>query len=355
MMDISLFVTARMGAVNSLKGGNFVQALKGEELALKIAQDQYGPTSLSLVPILEDKGTLEWHLAQYREAEQDFKWALALLERNRGPEDPQLANSLDLLAALYMDLNRLEEARLLVKRSHALREAKASGDSPALARSQELWGRIELGLQDGPQALTLFQAAQKNLGKASKPDPALSISLWGDLAQAYTLQHDLPQAGSCWEKALETAQKYFAADSAQVADGILDLAQFDRNHGPADKSGPLFDSALKIARQFVGTNYDEAALPHMKRLARAYEGTGDLKSALDMWKKIVKTEKTVWGARHPLVALDLEALAEIELQFGQKGGAQADLKESLTILRSFFPEEHPLVLRAKGLSAQISK
>ena len=355
MLDADLFGTVRMGAINSVKAGNFAQALKGEELALKIAQDQYGPISLSLVPILNDKGILEWHLAQYRQAEQDLKWGLALLEKNLGPDDPKLADSLDLLAALYMDQNRLEEAELLENRSIALRRSDAAGDPLALARSQELLGRIGETSQNGGQALALFQASQKSLEKSPKPNPDLSISLWRDLARAYTLNQDFSKAGSCWEKALETTRKDFGAESAQVAEGMLDLAEFDRHHGPADKSGPLYDSALKIAQQFVGTNYDDAALPHMKRLARAQEGTGDDKSALEMWKKIVRTEKTVWGGPHPRVALALENLAKVERELGQKGKAQNDLKDALLILSRFFPTDHPLVLQAKGLLTGLSK
>ncbi|HJT25053.1 MAG TPA: tetratricopeptide repeat protein, partial [bacterium] len=331
------------------------QALKGEELALKVAQDQYGPTSLSLVPILNDKGILEWDLAQYRQAEQDFKWGLALLEKNLGAGDPKLADSLDLLAGLYADLNRLEEARLLEKRSLTLRQEDMAGDAQAIAHSQELLGRIELGLKDSTQALVLFQSAQKSLEKSSNADPILSINLWRDLGRAHILQQDNPQASSCWEKALETAQKNFTPESAQVADAMLDLADFDRNHGAGDKSGPLYESALKIARQFVGTNYDYSALPHLRRLARIYEGMGDNKSAIAIWKKILRTEKAVLGAQHPRVALDLENLAETERSLGQKGKAQADLKESLSILEHFFPADHPLVLQAKGLLSQSSK
>lgn len=355
LMDTSLFVTARIGAMNSVKMGNFAQALKGEELALQIAQDQYGPTSLSLVPILNDKGVLQWSLAQYRDSEEDFKWGLALLEKNLGPDDPKVADSLDLLAALYIDLNRLEEAQLLEKRALALRAGVRPPNLEALSHSQDLLGRIELGLKKDAQAQTLFQEAQKNPEKFSKPDSSFSIDLWRDLAQAYSAEQNFPAAQSCLEKALETAQRNFAANSAEVADGMMALADFYRGHGPTEKSRSLYESALKIVRQFVGTNYDYEALPNMKRLARAYQAVGGTKSSGDFWGKIVQAEKSVFGSQHPRVALDLLQSAEVESALGQKGKAKADLKESLSILEHFFQEDHPLVVQAKGLLEELSK
>ncbi len=355
MMDIGLLETSRIGAVNAAKTGGFAQALRGEEQALKIAQDQFGPTSLSLVPILEDQGVLQWHLARYGEAEETLKWALALREKNLGPDDPQLAGSLDLLAALYGEMNRWEEARPLEKRALALRQAGASGDSRAISNSQELLGRVELALKNTGQALALFQQAQECLEKLSKPDPAASVNLWKDLARTFLARQNLPQAQACLEKALGADRKGFAPDSPQVADGMLDLADFDRGHGPADKSRALDDSALAIAKKFVGTNDDYQALPHMKRLARAYAAIGDGSSAGDLWKKVVQTETAVFGPEHPKVALDLAHLAEVELGLNRKEKAKKDLQKALLILKHSFQEDHPLVLETQGLLEETSE
>jgi len=352
VMDISLFTTFRTGAVNAAKTGSFVQALQGEEQALKVAQDQFGPTSLSLVPILQDQGVLEWQLARYPEAEQTLKWSLALLERNLGPQDMKVAGSLDLLAALYLDLDRLEEARLLEERAVALREA---GDSQGLFNSLELLGRIELASKNAPQALTLFQRAQVNLGELSKLAPAASVNLWKDLAQAYLAQQNLTQTRTYLEKALAAAQNGFSPDSPQAADGMLDLADFDRSHGFADKSAALDASALAIARKFVGTNYDYQALPHVKRLARALTAVGDASSAQELWKRVLQTETAVFGPGHPRVALALDHLAQTELDLKRKEKAKDDLQKSLGILRHFFQEDHPLVLQTQGLLEETSQ
>ncbi len=176
-----------------------------------------------------------------------------------------------------------------------------------------------------------------------------------DLAHAFWAQQNGPKTRACLEKALATAQKGFTPDSPQVADGMLDLADFDRGHGSADQSRVLDESALAIAKKFVGTNDDYQALPHMKRLARALSSTGNASSAGDLWKKILKTETTVLGPEHPRVALDLDHLAEVELGLNRKEKARNDLQKSLSILKHSFQEDHPLVLQTQGLLEEMSK
>jgi tetratricopeptide (TPR) repeat protein len=354
LMDISLFTTDRIGAINSVKEGNFTQALQAEQTALKIAQDQHGPTSPSLVPILNDEAILQWHLAQYRDSEENFKWGLALLEKNLGPDDPQVADSLDLLAGLYLDLNRLEEAKLLERRALALRQTPRAENPQTLARSQLLMGRIELGLKDPSQAQALFLEAQRTLEKASRPDPSLSLSLWKDLAVSCSSQKNFSQTQTCLEKALEAAQKNFSTESIQEADAMEDLADFYRDRGDTSKAQPLDESALKTTQRFVGTDYDYQALPYVRRLVKIYRATDKNQPAADLLKKILQTERSILGPQHPRVSLDRLQLAEIESSLGHKPKAIQDAKESLANLGFFFPQDHPLVLQAKGLLKKLS-
>jgi tetratricopeptide (TPR) repeat protein len=355
LMDTSIFMESRVGATNSVKQGHFGQALKSEQTALKIAQDEYGPTSLFLVPILDDVAVLQWRLAEYRDSEGGLKWGLALVEKNLGPDDLEAADSLDLLAGLYSDQNRLQEAEGLEKRALALRQTGGAANPQALARTQDLLGLVELGLKNNSQAQALFLEAQKNFEKAGKTDPDFSIHLLKHLALACAAGNDLTQAQSRLEKALETAEKDLKPDSPGRTGALEDLADFYQTHGQPEKAKPLWESALKLAKPMVGMECDYLALPYFKRLARAEEGVGDHQKARDLWLKILHADKAVFGNQHPSVALDLMALAGLEKELGQKGKAKEELKESLTVLKTLFPKGHPLVLEASSQLEELSK
>ena len=349
MMDTSALTEFRGGSLNAANQGRFDQALKSEQTALRIAQDQYGPTSLSLVPILNDVAVLQWLLAEYRDAEESLKWGLALVEKNLGPDDPQVAGSLDLLAGLYGDEGRLLEAEGLEKRALVLRQALRPADPLALARTQDQLGQVELGLKNQPQALELFLEAQKNHGKAGQPDPDFSIHLWKHLALAYSAGMDSAQAQSCLEKALETAEKNLKPGTPGRTGALEDLADFYLAQDQPDKAKPLWESALASAGPRVGGECDVLTIPYFKGLARAEEALGDRSKARELWLKILQADRTAFGGRHPRVALDLMALAGLERKLGREGKAREDLKESLSILKDLFSKDHPLVLEAVSL------
>ncbi len=355
MMDTSVFSESRLGAVESVKLGHFAQALRSEQTALKIAQDQYGPTSLLLVPILDDVAVLQWRLAEYRDSEESLKWGLALVEKNLGPGDGEVADSLDLLAGLYLDLNRLAEAEWVEKRALALRQASGAANPQSLARTEDLLGQVELGLGNASQAQTHFGEAQKNLEPGRQPDAAFSLHLLNHLALAYASGNDFNQAQSCLEKSMETAEKDFKPVSPEAVEAMEDLADFYDDRGQLEKARPLWESALKTSGQLVGGVYDYLALPHLKRLARAEDGVGDHPKARGLWLKILPVDEAVYGAKHPQVALDLMALADQDAKLGQKGKAAEELKESLAILKPLFPADDPLVRQLDARLADLSK
>jgi tetratricopeptide (TPR) repeat protein len=276
-----------------------------------------------------------------------LKWALAIAEKNLGLSDPKLADSLSLLAAFYADLNRLEEAELLEKRALTLRKNSA--------QNLDLMGLIEVGLKKNSQAENLIHEALTALEKSNQPDPALMIHLWGDLERAYLEDQNLPEAQSCLEKALEVAQKNFSPDDPKVADAMEDLANFYRDNGPSDKAEPLYDSALKIATPLLGTAYDYQTLPNLKRLARLAQETGDFKSALDLWSKVLQVEKTALGSQHPQVAIAMMHMAKAEVSLEQKEKAKSLLKDAISLLENYFQPDHPLMLEAKGQLSELSR
>jgi tetratricopeptide (TPR) repeat protein len=134
-----------------------------------------------------------------------------------------------------------------------------------------------------------------------------------------------------------------------------DLADFYRAQGQNEKAQSLDESALKIARQELGTVYDFSALPAMKRVARISWAAGDNKMAADLWRKILQVETSTFSPRHPQVAVSLIQLAKIEVELDRKGKAQSDLKQSISILERYFQADHPLVLQAGELLKELLK
>ena len=347
MMDISIFLTSRVGAINSLKEGNLKGAIAGERMALKITEDQNGRTSLSLVPILTDEAVLHWDLAEYQEAEQELKWALALQEKNLGPDDPKVADSLDPLAALYTDLDRMVEAELLEKRALGLRQGAPNADPQALAKNLGLLAHIEGRMGNKAEQLKLYQRAYNTLKALPHPDLTLAMDISKGFASALTAQKQFSRAATCLEANLEFTQKNFSSDSVEVGNASMDLADFERQEGEFEKAEPLYKTAKNINQRFVGTDDEYATLPYLIRLARINEGLGDLQAAADLWQRTLDVEKRVFGPSHPRIAITLYHLAETESSLKKEGKAKEHLQQAVAILKKHFSSDHPLVAKIR--------
>lgn len=355
LMDGSILDNSLGIAFNSIRDGKFSETIQAEEKALKISEELYGPLHPSLASLYNNLGTLYRYLADYKKAEQDYKWALALSEHNYGPNNPEEAGSLENLAALYNDLGRQTEAELSAKRALTLLETNANQDPQILAKTQGLLGQIEYSLHNYSQAQNLFRKASQTLEKTSQSDPALSINLFNSLAQTFESLKKYDQAQTCLEKSLSISQKSFHADDIQVADAMERLGDFYHNQGVDKKAQPLYASSFKIDQRYVGSVYTYDSLPYLKRLAKAYFATGDAKSSETLWGKILSTEKETYNPRHPEVALDLLQLSRVEWALGEKPKARKDLQESLDILKSYFPDTHPLVVQVQTQLKKLGK
>jgi tetratricopeptide (TPR) repeat protein len=344
MMDESVFTDTRIVAQNLAKDGQFAQALAAEEKAYQITQNRYGPLHLLLVPILNDMAVLNLYLAEYQKSEEELKWGLALVEKNLGPNAPEAADSLERLASLYIDLNRLSEAELLAQRALAIRKTDHHGGPKALGQTLRLLGLIETSLEKNDQAQTLLTRALGSQEKNASADPLLAVNLWNDLAQTYLAQRNFAEAQSSLEKSLSLAQKAFPTDSVVVADAMGRLADFYHGQQQEDKAIPLYTAAAQIDKHFVGTYFAYPSLPYLRRLAQADFAIGNFKTAEFLWKKTVETDKKVFGLNHPKVAVDLISLSEAESALKKQPQARESLKESLSILKSVFSDDHPLVL-----------
>jgi tetratricopeptide (TPR) repeat protein len=76
-----------------------------------------------------------YNAGQYAEALPLAQRALSIREKELGPDDPDLASSLENLAALYSTQERYADAEPLYKRSLAIRERILGPEDPGLAPS----------------------------------------------------------------------------------------------------------------------------------------------------------------------------------------------------------------------------
>ena len=110
---------------------------------------------------------------QYAAALAASQQALALCEREVGPDHPDVANVLNTLAGTYEDQGHYAEAERLYQRSAAIMETLTG--SLAVETIRENWGRSGIALRSLPFAheLTILKVKRNTKGYRKSPPPAV--------------------------------------------------------------------------------------------------------------------------------------------------------------------------------------
>jgi tetratricopeptide (TPR) repeat protein len=327
--------------------GSFTEARQAGQNALKIAENRYGPTHPSLVPILDDLATIDRYLALYPEAESNLQWALAIREKKFGMEDPLVAQSFIQLASLYFDWGHWEDAEFFQKKAVTIFEKKGgeSEDLVVLQQALELLGQIELQFRKTDEALSLLKKSLELASQNPGTPPARLVEILNLLAFAYQSSSRASDEQSCLEKALQVARSGFKANSIEVAEAMKNLADFYHFKKRDQDAKSLCDSVLKIAQGCVGSYFGYSSLPYVQKLAKADEAVGLWKEAEDLLQKALQTSKETFGANHPRAAVALLDLAGAQEGLGQRDAARENLKQALEIAKSFYRDDYPLIVQ----------
>jgi tetratricopeptide (TPR) repeat protein len=343
-------VVARNQAFIGVKNGSLTDALSIEEKALKMAQDEWGPTHPSLAPILTDLATIDRYLGRYSDAEASLNWALALRVKAFGPEDPSAAESLGQLASLYADWGRWDDAEYYAARTRNLLEKSNNDSSTPFIQTLNELGAVDLAQGKTAQSESWFKESLKIQDQNQIPDKNGYIQSLTRLSEVYRIEKNMADAQNFLEKALETAQKSFPADSLEVADAAEALGVFFQSQNKPQSADPLLASSLKIYQHFVGDYYGFSTLPFVSRLAKAYSLSGNNKQALDLLTSCLKIRQDTYGEKSVQAALTLMELSRVEKKLGADSVFKQESSEALTILKGYFTDQHPLVKEALLLS-----
>lgn len=130
--------------VKLIQEGNFLKAVEPAEEALRLAKQIYAdePYHDNVEVNMLNLAVVYANLGRYDEAEKLFKKILAIDEQLLGPNDPEVARSLDNLADLYLSQGRHFEAERLYRRALTIREEALGPDHPATAKSRRNLHRI---------------------------------------------------------------------------------------------------------------------------------------------------------------------------------------------------------------------
>ncbi len=179
--------------------------------AALIEQEQF--SSSEAVRLLNQTGEYLHYRGRYQKAELFYQQALAIWEKQLGPEHPQTAASLNNLAVLYDN------------------EGKYALAEPLYQRVLAIWEK-----QLGPEDLLTAQCLYK-------------------LANLYRRQGRYPQAELLYQNALAIREKQLGPEHPDIAEVLHDFATCREAQDHAQEALSLYRHALAVREQKLGINH----------------------------------------------------------------------------------------------------
>jgi tetratricopeptide (TPR) repeat protein len=332
MMDSELLGNYRSAPPNLVQDGRFQEAIGREQDALRLAQEQFGDLHPLLAPILDDLASLERIAGLYGPSEKDYRWALALREKNYGLDSEAVALSLRHLAALCADLGRSNEALLDIQKAYAILEK--TSDRSQKAQCLLEWGLLEREAGDPKDAEAHLKAS---LEAKTEDLPAWRIE--EELARVLLAQGKNEEAQAMGETALQDRQKAFAPDSPEVGRSLHFLGEIHQRTGSGKAVG-YFEAAEKIRDRMIGPDLF-TNIPYLQEAAETDISLGKFKESEPLFQRVLALTKKYYGPAHPRTAFILERLATVEAGLGSKGKAAEALREAKKILEKGLSKDHP--------------
>jgi tetratricopeptide (TPR) repeat protein len=280
-------------------------------------------------------------LGDYRTARPYHEHALAIREKQLGPEHPHTAQSLHNLALLLRAQGALPEARQLHERALAIREKQLGPDHPDTAQSLSNLAKLLRAQGALAEARPLQERAlairEKRLGP-EHPDTAQSLN---NLAKLLKDQGALAEARPLQERALAIREKQLGPDHPHTALSLSNLAALLRAQGAFGEARPLCERALAICEKQLGPDHPHTA-QGLSNLAKLLQAQGVLGEARPLYERALAIREKQLGPDHPHTARCLNNLASLLHAQGALAEARPLLERALAICEPTLGPEHPM-------------
>jgi tetratricopeptide (TPR) repeat protein len=185
--------------------------------------------------LLNQAGFYLWERGRYTDAKPLYQRALAIRERALGPEDSDVATSLNNLAAFYDDQGQYAKAEPLFERALAIWEKALGAEHPNVAASLNDLAALYASQGQYTKAEPLYRRALAILGKALGPEhPNVATSL-NNLAAVYYKQGQY-QRLSCFTRVRWRFWKRRSGRSTPKVATCLETTHSCYEYGPSGGS-----------------------------------------------------------------------------------------------------------------------
>jgi serine/threonine protein kinase/tetratricopeptide (TPR) repeat protein len=278
--------------------GNSITAREILDVGAAQIRDELTDQPVVQARLMGTMGYVYRSLGLYEEGRPLLEQALALQERELGPEHPEVARSLKNLANLHRAVGNFDQAEPPLLRALAIEEAAY-----------------------GP----------------NHPDVAETVS---GIATLHWAQAQYADAQPLFERSVAIMEEVFGQDHREVALGLSNLGGLLLSQRKLDEAEPHLRRALTIREKVLDPNDPDLAIT-LNNLGALYQLQDNLAEAAPLYERATVIFEQTLGPEHPTTASGLNNLGEVYWALGRFDEAEPYLMRALTIKEQVFTPDHP--------------
>jgi len=279
-----------------------------------------------------------------------LSFSLYWLAASCAPEE-QSINQLIRKVAELRNAGKYREAIPLAEQALALSEKQSGPDSAAAAASLAWLGFLHYCLGDYTHAETLYQRALKIREKVSGPEHMETARILNNLADLYRKRYDYGRAASLYERAMRIYDRVFGPDHLETAVNMDRSFHFYLNRGDFARAASIQERALRIYEKVKGPE-DSATAAKLSILAGLYSTMGDDLRAGPLYERVLKIYEHQYGPEHPMTVNLISNLGIHYYRTGDNGRAQSFCERALKLYEKLYgPENVTMVESLRVLAA----
>jgi tetratricopeptide (TPR) repeat protein len=312
------------------------------KLAIAIVERNAGPDNVNLARILHYLANLYRKYGRYEEAEPLYRRQLAIAEK-ADPSEPDLGTALNEIGVFFDETDRYAEAEAAYRRALTVEEKRlgpdARGIGPDLRNLATLY--LKLGRYEEADALVTraLVNAEQPIALKKTDNPAIATERRNaDIITGLTLRADLNVARGRYAEAESDYRRGLALaatvreSSPGIASAVLikELAELYLKQERYTEAEPLFQRVLGIEEKAFGSN-NHWVVEILDGLGTAYHHLGRDAEAEASFTRALLIGQQVLGDRHVDVGNILSNLAAFRLATGRLADALESARKGVDV------------------------
>jgi len=290
-------------------------------------------------------GSITWRLGDLPAAASLLEQALATAQRERGPDDPAVAQVLSHLGAVYVDLERFPEAAKALTRAESIFERQPAPPVEELASTLNSMGALAYREGDLERAEARFSRSLELLRGEAKPPPRDVALALNNLAILAWRRADFATAATRYREALALNEELLGANHPHLAAQLNNMGILARDLGNFAESESLHRRALAIAEKALGPAHPDVAAI-LNSLARLYGKEGRIDEGIVLLERALGICRKAYGAAHAETGTTLVRLGDFTRQAKLLGRAESLVLAGKSTLAAALGPEHSRLVEA---------